>query len=107
MGKRILWVVLLLTLTAVAASASEADIKIPPLDTVSFNVMGKAISGMAILYIGLVICAIGVVFGLVQYKQTKDLAVHESMRDGVEHDLGDVQNLSLSAGQISRRSSGC
>jgi K(+)-stimulated pyrophosphate-energized sodium pump len=80
MGKRILWVVLLLTLTAVGASAGEADIKIPPLDTVSFNVMGKTISGLAILYIGLVICALGVVFGLVQYKQTKDLAVHESMR---------------------------
>ncbi len=80
MGKRILWVVLLLTLTAAAASAGEADIKIPPLDTVSFNVMGKTISGLAILYIGLVICALGVVFGLVQYKQTKDLAVHESMR---------------------------
>ena len=46
MGKRILWVVLLLTLTAVVASASEADIKIPPLDTVSFDVMGKTISGM-------------------------------------------------------------
>ena len=80
MGKRILWVALLLTLTAAAASASEADIKIPPLDTVSFNVMGKTISGLAILYIGLVICALGVVFGLVQYNQTKNLAVHESMR---------------------------
>ena len=80
MGKRILWVVLLLTLTAVAASASEADIKIPSLKEVSFDVMGKSISGMAILYVGLAICALGVVFGLVQYKQTKDLAVHESMR---------------------------
>ena len=31
------------------------------------------------MYLGIVICAIGAVFGLVQYKQTKALPVHESM----------------------------
>jgi K(+)-stimulated pyrophosphate-energized sodium pump len=79
MGKRILWVVLLLSLN-ITCFAGEADIKIPDLGAVSFEVLGKTISGMAILYIGLVICALGVVFGLVQYQQTKNLAVHESMR---------------------------
>jgi K(+)-stimulated pyrophosphate-energized sodium pump len=31
------------------------------------------------MYIGIVICAIGAIFGLVQYQQTKALPVHESM----------------------------
>ena len=31
------------------------------------------------MYFGIVMCAIGAIFGLVQYKQTKALPVHESM----------------------------
>ncbi len=57
------------------ARAGEADIKIPPLDQVRFG----AISGMAILYAGLVVCLIGVVFGWVIYLQTKSLPVHSRM----------------------------
>src|SRR5256885_5586086 len=38
-------------------------------------------SGAALMYLGLVICAIGAVFGLVQYKQTRALPVHDSMRN--------------------------
>jgi K(+)-stimulated pyrophosphate-energized sodium pump len=64
-----------LTLTA---GASEADIKIPPLDTVKFNGLG-GISGPALMYFGIVVCAIGALFGIVQYLQTKALPVHESM----------------------------
>ena len=58
--------------------ASEADIKIPDLNQVAFNGLG-GMSGNTLMYIGLAICAIGVVFGLVQYRQTKALPVHESM----------------------------
>jgi K(+)-stimulated pyrophosphate-energized sodium pump len=79
MGKRILWVVLLLGLSATAAFGSEADIKIPDLDPITFDVFGKTISGKLILNLGLVICALGAIFGLVQYSQTKNLPVHESM----------------------------
>jgi len=32
-----------------------------------------------LMYIGIVICAIGAGFGLVQYNQTKALPVHDSM----------------------------
>src|SRR5215211_5966960 len=80
MGKRILWVALLLGFSASAAFASEADIKIPDLDPITFTVFGKAISGKLILNLGLVICVLGAIFGLVQYSQTKNLPVHESMR---------------------------
>ena len=57
---------------------SEADIVIPPLDTVSFQGLG-GMSGSTLMYAGLIICLIGAVFGLVQYKQTKALPVHASM----------------------------
>jgi K(+)-stimulated pyrophosphate-energized sodium pump len=80
MGKRILWVVVLLGLSAQAAFAGEADIKIPDLDPVAFNVFGTTISGKLILNLGLLICVIGAIFGWVQYIQTKNLPVHESMR---------------------------
>ncbi len=76
---RFLGIILLLTLgLASLASASEADIKIPPLDTVKFAGLGD-ISGMTLMYLGIVICVIGAVFGLVQYIQTKNLPVHPSM----------------------------
>jgi K(+)-stimulated pyrophosphate-energized sodium pump len=58
--------------------AGEADIKIPDLTGVKFDGLG-GISGAALMYIGLGVCAIGAIFGLVQYVQTKALPVHESM----------------------------
>src|SRR6266478_2524334 len=63
-----------------AAFAGESDIKIPPLDTVKFDGLG-GVSGAALMYGGLLICLIGAVFGLIQYKQTKALPVHKSMGD--------------------------
>jgi K(+)-stimulated pyrophosphate-energized sodium pump len=70
--------VALLLCSSLGAFASEADIKIPPLDTVRFDGLG-GVSGVALMWFGIVMCAIGAVFGLVQYKQTKALPVHESM----------------------------
>src|SRR5439155_11819601 len=61
-----------------AAFGSEADIKIPALDTVRFEGL-NGVSGLTLMYLGIVICFIGAAFGLVQYKQTKALPVHESM----------------------------
>jgi K(+)-stimulated pyrophosphate-energized sodium pump len=58
--------------------ASEADIHIPDLTSVKFDGLGGA-SGPMLMYIGIVICLIGAIFGLVQYKQTKALDVHDSM----------------------------
>jgi K(+)-stimulated pyrophosphate-energized sodium pump len=58
--------------------AGEADIHIPDLTGVKFNGLG-GVSGATLMYLGIGICFIGVIFGLVQYFQTKALAVHESM----------------------------
>src|SRR5947207_6101198 len=57
---------------------SEADIKIPDLKPVTFSGLGN-VSGLTLMYLGILICAAGAIFGLVQYKQTKALPVHESM----------------------------
>src|SRR5581483_6421298 len=74
------WVVVLIAVFGGAhgAFAGEADIKIPPLDQVSFPGLG-GIHGSTLMYLGLVVCLIGAAFGLVQYMQTKALPVHESM----------------------------
>ncbi len=61
------------------ALAGEADIKLPDLSQVSFTVLGSPVSGIALLELGLVICAIGMIFGLIQYRQTKNLPAHRSM----------------------------
>ena len=74
------WVVLGLALLGASTGvfASEADIKIPDLSQVRFEGLG-GVSGTALMYFGILVCAIGAIFGLVQYKQTKALPVHDSM----------------------------
>ncbi|MBN2505778.1 MAG: sodium-translocating pyrophosphatase [Verrucomicrobia bacterium] len=67
-----------LLLVAGSVGASEADIKIPDLTQVKFDGLG-GISGVNLMYLGILFCFVGAAFGLVQYKQTKALAVHESM----------------------------
>ena len=69
---------MLMAASAVPSFASEADIKIPELTHVHFAGLG-GISGLALMYLGIAICAIGAVFGLLQYTQTKSLQVHSSM----------------------------
>ena len=49
--------------------ASEADIHIPDLRTITF--FGGSLSGTAILMIGLVVCALGTLYGWMQYVQTR------------------------------------
>ena len=66
-------------LAASSAVAGDADINLPSLDKVSFY--NGALGSHAILYLGLLICAVGAAFGLMEYKNTKALPVHKSMRD--------------------------
>src|SRR5215510_14291237 len=78
-----LWL-LVLFLTALGAGsvhASETDIVIPDLTTVRFSGLG-GMSGVSLMYIGLIICVLGSLFGWVQYKQTKALPVHDSIGAG-------------------------
>ncbi len=59
-------------------AGGEANLVIPDLSQVSF--LG-GIHGRSLLMGGLVICALGLLFGLVFYGQLKRMAVHESMRE--------------------------
>ena len=68
---------LALLLVPSVGRANEADIKIPDLSTVSF--LGGALSGTAVLMIGLAVCVAGVLYGWIQYVQTKNLPVHPAM----------------------------
>jgi K(+)-stimulated pyrophosphate-energized sodium pump len=69
--------VLLIILGAAQLRASEAELKLPDLHSASF--LGGAISGPALLMIGLGISALGFVFGIVMYKHLRNLPVHASM----------------------------
>src|SRR6266550_2348969 len=59
-------------------AGGEANLVIPDLSQVSF--LG-GIHGRSLLMGGLVICALGLMFGLVIYTQLKRMAVHQSMRE--------------------------
>jgi K(+)-stimulated pyrophosphate-energized sodium pump len=74
------WVLILFAslLSSTGVYASESDIVIPDLTTVHFGGLG-GVSGVTLMYLGILICLVGAAFGLVQYKQTKALPVHDSM----------------------------
>lgn len=59
--------------------AGEADIKLPDLSRVVFDALGSSIGGITILNWGLVVCVIGMLFGVIQYIQTRNLPAHKSM----------------------------
>ncbi len=64
-------------LAAPMAFASEADLKLPDLGSVSF--MGMP--GTELLGWGLVVCLGGMFFGLAMFMNLKNLPVHKAMRD--------------------------
>jgi K(+)-stimulated pyrophosphate-energized sodium pump len=65
------------------AFAGDADINLPSLQEVSFR--NGSLTGHAVLYAGLIICAIGAAFGFYEFAKTRALPVHKSM--------GDVSNI--------------
>ena len=66
---------------AASHGGSEADIKLPDLKAVTYTIAGKTIKGTHLMYGGLLVCLIGLGFGLIQYKQVRNLPVHKSMSD--------------------------
>jgi len=58
-------------------AGGEANLKIPPLDSVELF----GINGRTLLMMGLVVCVLGLGFGLVIYRQVQALPVHPSMRE--------------------------
>ncbi len=66
-------------LTAVPASASEADLVLPNLSNPDVTFFGM--TGHNLLLGGLFVCVLGLLFGLVMYTQLKNMPVHRSMRE--------------------------
>ncbi len=64
-----------LFLLAPAARADEAKLILPDLSSVQFLGM----TGRGLLMLGLVVCALGLVFGMTIFRQLKRLPVHRSM----------------------------
>jgi K(+)-stimulated pyrophosphate-energized sodium pump len=60
-----------------ARPRSEAQLELPDFHQVSFLGM----SGWNLLAIGLGVCALGLLFGLVKYQKLKNLPVHKAMRE--------------------------
>ncbi|MBL8864994.1 MAG: sodium-translocating pyrophosphatase [Gemmataceae bacterium] len=69
---------LALLASPVAASASEANLKLPDLNSAEF--LG-GIGGKTLLFSGLAVSIGGLLFGLMIYSQLKNLPVHQSMKD--------------------------
>ncbi|MEI6848033.1 MAG: sodium-translocating pyrophosphatase [Chlorobiaceae bacterium] len=65
------------------AQASEADLVLPNLHSVSFldQVLPGGIPGYTLLLWGLIICLFGIVFGIVQFMGIRKLPVHSAMRE--------------------------
>ncbi|MFM8469986.1 MAG: sodium-translocating pyrophosphatase [Limisphaerales bacterium] len=82
---RFLGILLVTFLAALPAFAGEADINLPDLSKVSFQLFGSPVSGYALMYFGIVVCALGTLYGWLQYQQTKALQVHQSM-----HEISDI-----------------
>jgi K(+)-stimulated pyrophosphate-energized sodium pump len=63
------------TQSAAAPAGGEANLIVPDLSTVTFH----GINGRSLLMGGLLICALGLLFGLMTFTQLKGLPVHASM----------------------------
>jgi len=60
-------------------TGGEANINLPPLDQVRYSIFGVQVKGLNLMYVGLAVCAVGALFGLLQYTQIKKMGVHRSM----------------------------
>jgi len=58
-------------------ATSESNLRLPDLSAVQF----LGVSGQKLLLFGLIVCILGMLFGLVIYFQLKNLPVHRSMRE--------------------------
>jgi len=82
-NKNWIWGVVTFALLCMASTVfgSEAEIKLPDLGGPNvFPALG-GLTGTQLMLIGILVCAVGGIFGLVQYRQTRDLPVHDSMRN--------------------------
>jgi K(+)-stimulated pyrophosphate-energized sodium pump len=81
-NKKWFWGVVSFALLGMVTSAfgSEAELKLPSLTTVSFPGLG-GFNGFQLMLGGLGVCVLAAFFGIWKYNETKNLPVHDSMRN--------------------------
>ncbi|MBK9293541.1 MAG: sodium-translocating pyrophosphatase [Oligoflexia bacterium] len=67
-------------MAASTTMASEAELKIPTL-AVNYTIFGNQVAGTTLLGIGMVVAALGIIFGLIESMSIKKLPAHKSMLD--------------------------
>lgn len=77
--KQIVFALMLLPLFVTVTLASEADVVLPDLSQVYF--FNGKVHGLTIMYIGLLICIIGMLFSWFHYKAVSSIKVHEAMEE--------------------------
>src|SRR6516162_6849807 len=65
---------------ATTALGSEAELKLPSLKIVSFPGLG-GLNGFQLMLGGIAVCVLAAFFGIWKYNETKNLPVHDSMRN--------------------------
>ncbi len=78
-GKAALAVLAFLFSAVSSAHASELDLIIPSLADATYSFFGLEISGNGLLLSGMVVCLLGMVFGLWEFFRIKKLPAHETM----------------------------
>ena len=59
-------------LAPAGAMASEMDLVIPEINT-SYSLFGTSVSGVNLLYAGIVVCLLGMAFGLMMFNQVRKM----------------------------------
>ncbi len=68
-------------LTPLFTFASELELEIPDLGAAKFDIFGASISGTTMLYAGIVVVILGLLFGMMIFNRVKALPAHKSMLD--------------------------
>ena len=99
--KKLPWILVLICLSAFGSTAfaGDADLHIPELKNVKFAGLGN-MTGHTLMMLGIVVCAIGALFGIIQYLQTKGLPVHASMAKVSESIYGTCKTYLLTQGKL-------
>ncbi|MDP2600742.1 MAG: sodium-translocating pyrophosphatase [Deltaproteobacteria bacterium] len=78
--KKMFWALAALVLVPAVSFASEATLALPELSS-QFVLFGKTVMGTHLMYWGLGICVLGMLFGLFEYLKVKALPAHKLMLD--------------------------
>jgi len=75
-----LWLQAFVLILSSQAWASEADLKMPDLN-LEMDFFGSLVSGSTLLYGGIIVCIMGMLFGVIESMRIKSLPVHKRMLD--------------------------